>query len=91
MAKKRILAQDEIDRYMKNLDKLSEDGLEYSDDDVDFLPDCVSSIEDSDSDSEIRVGSQNAIQNIKKMDNDDNNFKNNETLSRNILWKNQNI
>ncbi|GFS30414.1 hypothetical protein TNIN_312591 [Trichonephila inaurata madagascariensis] len=56
MAKKRILTQDEIDRYMNNLDELSEDGLEYSDDDVDFLPDCVSSIEDSDIDSEISIG-----------------------------------
>ncbi|GFY72462.1 hypothetical protein TNIN_433141 [Trichonephila inaurata madagascariensis] len=49
----------EIDRYMKNLDglsELSEYGLEYPDDDVDLLPDCVSSIEDSDSVSEIRVG-----------------------------------
>ncbi|GFY79283.1 hypothetical protein TNIN_446161, partial [Trichonephila inaurata madagascariensis] len=40
MAKKRILTQDEIDRYMNNSDELSElnnDGLEYSDDDdVDF-------------------------------------------------------
>ncbi|GFY17798.1 uncharacterized protein TNCV_1075331 [Trichonephila clavipes] len=59
IAKKRILTQEEIDRYMNNLDELnelSEEGLEYSDDDVDFLPDYVSSIEDSDSDSEIRVG-----------------------------------
>ncbi|GFS98232.1 hypothetical protein TNCV_944171 [Trichonephila clavipes] len=62
MAKKRILTQDEIDRYMNNLDELSElneDGLECSDDYVDFLPDCVPSIEDSDGDSEISVGSQN--------------------------------
>ncbi|GFU58966.1 integrase catalytic domain-containing protein [Trichonephila clavipes] len=36
MAKKRILTQDEIDRCMNNSDELSEDGLEYSDDDVDF-------------------------------------------------------
>ncbi|GFY48920.1 hypothetical protein TNIN_45631 [Trichonephila inaurata madagascariensis] len=39
MVKKRILTQDEIDRYMNNSDELSElgeDGLEYSDDDVDF-------------------------------------------------------
>ncbi|GFY69190.1 uncharacterized protein TNIN_100301 [Trichonephila inaurata madagascariensis] len=36
MAKKRILTQDEIDRYMNNSDELSEDGLEYSVDDVDF-------------------------------------------------------
>ncbi|GFV34399.1 hypothetical protein TNCV_1776881 [Trichonephila clavipes] len=36
MAKKRIRTQDEIDRYMNNSDKLSEDGLEYTDDDVDF-------------------------------------------------------
>ncbi|GFU29310.1 hypothetical protein TNCV_3334971 [Trichonephila clavipes] len=36
MVKKRILTQDEIDRYMYNLDELSEDGLEYSDADVDF-------------------------------------------------------
>ncbi|GFX51793.1 hypothetical protein TNCV_5014951 [Trichonephila clavipes] len=46
---------------MNNLDELSElskDGLEYFDDDVDFLPDCVSSFEDSDSDSEIRGGIQ---------------------------------
>ncbi|GFV71442.1 uncharacterized protein TNCV_4564261 [Trichonephila clavipes] len=70
MAKKRILTQDEIDRYMNNLDELSElseDGLEYSDDDVDLLPDCVSSIEDSDSDNDISVGSQNTIQNFKKI------------------------
>ncbi|GFW02454.1 hypothetical protein TNCV_2454711 [Trichonephila clavipes] len=75
MAKTHILSQDEIDRYMNNLDELSElseDGLEYSDDDVDFLPDCVSSIEDLDSDSEISVGSQNTIQNIKKSDDDEN-------------------
>ncbi|GFY56842.1 DDE_Tnp_1_7 domain-containing protein [Trichonephila inaurata madagascariensis] len=53
-----ILTQDEIDKYMNNLDELSElckDGLECSDDDFDFLPDCVSSIEDSDSESEINV------------------------------------
>ncbi|GFQ67008.1 piggyBac transposable element-derived protein 3 [Trichonephila clavata] len=55
MAKKRILTQDEIDRYMNNWDELSEDGLEYSDDDVDFLPDCVSSNEDSDSDCENKM------------------------------------
>ncbi|GFY18589.1 hypothetical protein TNCV_2398141 [Trichonephila clavipes] len=70
MAKKRILTQNEIDRYMNNLDELSElseNGLEYSDDDTDFLPDCVSSIEDLDSGSEISVGSQNTIQNIKKI------------------------
>ncbi|GFS65575.1 hypothetical protein TNIN_247951 [Trichonephila inaurata madagascariensis] len=36
MAKKRILTQDEIDRYMNNSDELSDDSLEYSDDDVDF-------------------------------------------------------
>ncbi|GFS43996.1 hypothetical protein TNIN_228111 [Trichonephila inaurata madagascariensis] len=36
MSKKRILTQDEIDRYMNNSNELSEDGLEYSDDDVDF-------------------------------------------------------
>ncbi|GFY60742.1 hypothetical protein TNIN_330671 [Trichonephila inaurata madagascariensis] len=39
MAKKRILIQDEIDRYMNNLDELSElseDGFQYSDEDVDF-------------------------------------------------------
>ncbi|GFY69410.1 hypothetical protein TNIN_334741 [Trichonephila inaurata madagascariensis] len=39
MAKKRILTQDEIGRYMNNPDELSalnEDGLENSDDDVDF-------------------------------------------------------
>ncbi|GFY76506.1 transient receptor potential protein [Trichonephila inaurata madagascariensis] len=39
MAKKRILTQDEIDRYNNNSDELSElseEGLEYSDDDVDF-------------------------------------------------------
>ncbi|GFY73825.1 piggyBac transposable element-derived protein 3 [Trichonephila inaurata madagascariensis] len=39
MAKTRILTQDEIDRCMNNLDELSElseDGLEYSDDDIDF-------------------------------------------------------
>ncbi|GFY26897.1 piggyBac transposable element-derived protein 3 [Trichonephila clavipes] len=33
------------------LRELSEDGLEYFDDDVDLLPDCVSSNEDLDSDS----------------------------------------
>ncbi|GFT07546.1 piggyBac transposable element-derived protein 3 [Nephila pilipes] len=70
MAKKRILTQDEMDRCMNNLDELSEGGLEYSDDDVDFLPDCVSSNEDSDSDCENSVGSQNTIQNIKKSDAD---------------------
>ncbi|GFT95765.1 hypothetical protein NPIL_410011 [Nephila pilipes] len=70
MAKKRILTQDKIDRYMNNLDELSEDGLEYTDNDVDLLPDCVSSNEDSDSDCENSVGSQNIIQNIKKSDND---------------------
>ncbi|GFY73537.1 hypothetical protein TNIN_158501 [Trichonephila inaurata madagascariensis] len=51
MANKRVLTQVEIDRYMNNMDELSElseDGLEYSDDDIDFLPDCVSSIENSD-------------------------------------------
>ncbi|GFY57642.1 hypothetical protein TNIN_355311 [Trichonephila inaurata madagascariensis] len=37
MPKKRILTQDEIDRYMNNLDELSEDSLEYSDDDADFF------------------------------------------------------
>ncbi|GFX87749.1 hypothetical protein TNCV_2190261 [Trichonephila clavipes] len=52
MAKKRILTHNKIDRQMNNSDELSEDGLEYSDDDVDFLPDCVSSNEDSDSDCE---------------------------------------
>ncbi|GFY70791.1 hypothetical protein TNIN_342641 [Trichonephila inaurata madagascariensis] len=39
MAKKRILTQGEIDRYMNNSDELSElseDSLEYSDDDVIF-------------------------------------------------------
>ncbi|GFV03679.1 hypothetical protein TNCV_1876271 [Trichonephila clavipes] len=39
IAKKRILTQEEIDRYMNNSDELSElseDGLDYSDDDVDF-------------------------------------------------------
>ncbi|GFS51985.1 hypothetical protein TNCV_1104281 [Trichonephila clavipes] len=39
MTKKRILTQDEIDRFMNNsdeLNELSEDSLEYSDDDVDF-------------------------------------------------------
>ncbi|GFW15793.1 hypothetical protein TNCV_3582911 [Trichonephila clavipes] len=39
MAQKRILTQDEIDRYMNNsdeLNELSEDGLECSDDDVEF-------------------------------------------------------
>ncbi|GFY58827.1 hypothetical protein TNIN_479741 [Trichonephila inaurata madagascariensis] len=36
LAKTRILTQDEIDRYMNNTDELSEDGLKYSDDDVDF-------------------------------------------------------
>ncbi|GFY54004.1 hypothetical protein TNIN_290581 [Trichonephila inaurata madagascariensis] len=81
MIKKRVLTQNEIDRYMNNLDELSElseDGLEYVDDDVDSLPDCVSSIEDSDSDREISIGSQNTIQNIKKYDDDDN------KLDRNI-------
>ncbi|GFV85981.1 hypothetical protein TNCV_203611 [Trichonephila clavipes] len=49
MAKKRILTHDEINRHMNNSDELSElseDGLEYSDDDVDFLPNIVSSNED---------------------------------------------
>ncbi|GFU44842.1 hypothetical protein NPIL_276591 [Nephila pilipes] len=55
MAKKRILTQDEIDRYINNLNELSEDGLEYSDDDVDFFPHCVSSNEDSDSYCENRT------------------------------------
>ncbi|GFS66291.1 DDE_Tnp_1_7 domain-containing protein [Nephila pilipes] len=109
MAQKRILTQDEIDRYMNNLyelNELSEDGLEYSDDDdVDFLPDCVSPNEDSDSDCENSVGSQNTIQNIKKSDDYNKlnrnisarepfinlTFKNNKTLPKNILWKNQNI
>ncbi|GFS91258.1 uncharacterized protein NPIL_449321 [Nephila pilipes] len=105
MAKNRILTQDEIDKYMNNLDELSEDGLEYSDDVVDFLPDYVSSNEDSDSYCENSVSSQNTIQNIKKSDDDnklDRNisvrkpflnltFKNNKTLSKNILWKNQSI
>ncbi|GFS91638.1 hypothetical protein TNCV_1140341, partial [Trichonephila clavipes] len=36
MAEKRILTQEEIDRCMNNSDELSEDGHEYSDDDVDF-------------------------------------------------------
>ncbi|GFW80018.1 hypothetical protein TNCV_984271 [Trichonephila clavipes] len=36
MAKKRILTQHEIDRFMNNSDESSEDGFEYSDDDVDF-------------------------------------------------------
>ncbi|GFT38089.1 hypothetical protein NPIL_496071 [Nephila pilipes] len=106
MAKKRILTQNEIERYMNNLDELSElseDGLEYFDDDVHFLPDFVSSNEDLNSDSENSVGSQNTIQNIKKSDDDnklDKNisvrepflnltFKNNKTLSKNILWKNR--
>ncbi|GFT52932.1 hypothetical protein NPIL_666051 [Nephila pilipes] len=93
MAKKRILTQDEIDRYMNNLDELSElseDGLEYSDDDVDFLPDCVSSNEDSDSDCENSVGSQNTIQNIKKSD-DDNKLDRNisaRELFLNLTFKN---
>ncbi|GFY06642.1 hypothetical protein TNCV_3524981 [Trichonephila clavipes] len=51
MAKKRIQTHNEIDRQMNNSDELSKDGLEYSDD-VDFLPDCVSSNEDLDSDCE---------------------------------------
>ncbi|GFV83104.1 hypothetical protein TNCV_2802301 [Trichonephila clavipes] len=44
MAKKRILTQDEIDRFMNNSDELSElseEGLKYSDDDVDFYWLCV--------------------------------------------------
>ncbi|GFY37218.1 hypothetical protein TNIN_167991 [Trichonephila inaurata madagascariensis] len=55
MAKKRILTHNEIGGQMNNSDELSElseDGLAYSDDNVDFLPDCVSSNEDSDSDCE---------------------------------------
>ncbi|GFY59625.1 uncharacterized protein TNIN_419231 [Trichonephila inaurata madagascariensis] len=39
MAKKHILTQDKIDRHMNNSDELSElseDGLEYFDDDIDF-------------------------------------------------------
>jgi len=70
MAKKRILTQDEIDRYINNLDvlsELSEDGLEHSHDDVDFFPDCASSNEDSDSDYENSVGSQNTNQTKKKI------------------------
>ncbi|PRD26452.1 UNVERIFIED_CONTAM: hypothetical protein NCL1_38097 [Trichonephila clavipes] len=55
MAKKLMLTQDEIVKYMNNLDELSEDGLEYFDDDVDFY--------------QINI----------------------KTLSRKILWKNQNI
>ncbi|GFY46221.1 hypothetical protein TNIN_86181 [Trichonephila inaurata madagascariensis] len=81
MTKKRIQTQDEIDRYMNNLDELSED--EYSDDDVDFLPDCVSSIEDSD--SWFSVGSQNTIQNIKKSDDDDNKLDRNISQSENLF------
>ncbi|GFV91638.1 hypothetical protein TNCV_4762031 [Trichonephila clavipes] len=49
MAKKLILTHNEIDRQMNHsdeLNELSEHGLEYSDDDVDFLPYCVSSNED---------------------------------------------
>ncbi|GFS34237.1 uncharacterized protein TNIN_463431 [Trichonephila inaurata madagascariensis] len=105
MAKSRIVTQDEIDRYMNNSDELSEDGLEYSDDDVDFyLIVChlmkirIATVQNS-------VGSQNTIQNIKKSDDDsklDRNisvrepflnltFKSNKTLSKNILCKNQNI
>ncbi|GFY55309.1 sodium- and chloride-dependent glycine transporter 1 [Trichonephila inaurata madagascariensis] len=49
MAKKRILNHNEIDGQRNNSDELSED-LEYSD--VDFLPDCMSSNKDSDSDCE---------------------------------------
>ncbi|GFR00287.1 hypothetical protein TNCT_596331 [Trichonephila clavata] len=40
---------------MNNWDELSENGLEYSDDNVDLLPDCVSPNEDSDSDCENSV------------------------------------
>ncbi|GFU16825.1 chimeric ERCC6-PGBD3 protein [Trichonephila clavipes] len=88
---------------LDELNELSEDGLKYSDDDVDFLPDYVSSNEDSDSDSESSVVLQNTIQNIKKSDDDDDKldrnisvrepfflnltFKNNKKISRNILWK----
>ncbi|GFY71249.1 hypothetical protein TNIN_441971 [Trichonephila inaurata madagascariensis] len=79
---------------MNNLDELSElseDGLEYSNDDVDFLPDCVSSIEDSDSDTEISVGSQNTIQNFKKSDDDDNKLDKNISVIEpflNLTFKN---
>ncbi|GFT64828.1 hypothetical protein TNCV_2256651 [Trichonephila clavipes] len=66
MAKKRILTQDE----MNNSDELSEDGHEYFDDDVDFCLIVVSSNENSDSDCENSIGSQNTIQNIKKSDDD---------------------
>ncbi|GFW22611.1 hypothetical protein TNCV_2764231 [Trichonephila clavipes] len=105
-AKKRILTHDKIDRHMNNSDELSEDGLEYSDDDVDFLPHCVSSNKNWDSDCENSVGSQNTIQNVKNKSDDDNKldgnisvrepflnltFKNNKTLSKNILWKTQSI
>ncbi|GFV11298.1 hypothetical protein TNCV_3723871 [Trichonephila clavipes] len=73
---------------LDELSELSEDGLEYSDEDVDFLPDCVSSIEDSDSDSEISVGSQNTIQNIN--DDDDNKLDRNisEESKRYAIQKN---
>ncbi|GFU37135.1 transposase [Nephila pilipes] len=115
MDKNCILTQDEIDRYMNNFDELielSEDGLEYSDDDVDFylivchlMKILMSVSSNEDSDCENSVGSQNIIQIIRKSDDDnklDRNisirepflnltFKNNKTLSKNILWKNQNI
>ncbi|GFX95337.1 uncharacterized protein TNCV_849271 [Trichonephila clavipes] len=66
MAKICILTQDEIDRYMNNSDELSEDGLEYSDDDVFYQIVChlmkirIATVK-------ISVGSQNTIQNIKKI------------------------
>ncbi|GFY65621.1 uncharacterized protein TNIN_278571 [Trichonephila inaurata madagascariensis] len=109
MAKKRILTQEEIDRYMNNLDEsseLSEDGLEYSDDDVDFYLILCHQMKIRIATVKIySIGSQNTIQNIRKSDDDnklDRNisvrepflnltFNNNKTLSKNFLWKNQNI
>ncbi|GFW13875.1 uncharacterized protein TNCV_2097561 [Trichonephila clavipes] len=76
MAKKRILTQDEIDRYMNNsgeLSKLSEDGLEYSDNDVDFyLTVCHLMKIRMVTVKIVLCGSQNTIHNIKEKSNEDN-------------------
>ncbi|PRD18166.1 UNVERIFIED_CONTAM: hypothetical protein NCL1_61671 [Trichonephila clavipes] len=68
--KNRILTQNEIDRYMNKSDELSEDGLVYSDDDVDFYQIVCHLIKIRIATVKISVGSQNMIQNIKKSDGD---------------------
>ncbi|GFS41696.1 hypothetical protein TNIN_404821 [Trichonephila inaurata madagascariensis] len=72
MAKMRILTQDKIDRYMNNSDELSELRVDVLNIlmMILILPDCVSSNEDSDSDCENSISSQNTIQSIKKSDDD---------------------